>query len=148
MRFAPAVFTVLALLVAPSLAAAGSSRDDPDSLAMVLDFDLVREKLEEHSGMGVFEFRLYTGTDASKIAWWRDEKLYLYTVVGDQHDERALALLGRLQQNGLASFVVARHPDRRARFTDIYEVHALQIVGPLHALRPSGVQSGDAGRTR
>jgi hypothetical protein len=104
----------------------------PDSLSSVFGLDLDKEALEELSGVGLLEFRLYTSAERSRIAWMRGDVLYIYSLDGDRHDERALALLAALRASELWSFVARRQGGRLRQYTEAREVLAIQ----LQAIRP------------
>ena len=129
-RAAAAIF----VLFVASTAAATGLEDEPDSLHAVLGLGLSRTGLTEISGASVTEFRLYTESKRSRIAWWNEGTLYVYELDGPGHEQRAGALLEALRTGSLVTFVANRHPKRRHGTVPVAEVRALQIATSIGAI--------------
>ncbi len=120
---------VIALLVGVAPTADAQPRQaGPDSVRAVLGLGSADKGLVELRGETVNDFRLYLGADTSRVGWWLEDTLYLYTLRGAGHDARAMQLFALLRQNGLASFLTERHGKRPPGMSPAVEVRALQMA--------------------
>ena len=124
----PLPLLLLLLLLQAPPARAATLADEPDSVKNVLELNLARLQADEIAGGEVTEFRLYTTSDRSLIAWWREKTLYLYPVAGPDHEQRASALVGLLRQYGLVTFVAERKSKRIEGFNQVSIVKAFQVA--------------------
>ena len=140
------IFWVLLTIVGCNLAGwvwAQNRNVSPDSASAVLGMTLADKGLVELRGETVGDFRLYTSAELSRIGWWLDATLYLYTLRGEGHDRRAMDLFALLKQNGLASFIAERHGKRPAGMSAYVEVRALHLTAIPGGLSDEAIRIED-----
>jgi hypothetical protein len=123
--------TVLVTLIVGGLASSAVAQTrgtPPDSAKAVLTLGAADRGLVELRGETINDFRLYLSAEQSRIGWWLDDTLYLYTLRGEAHDQRAMTLFNLLRQSGLASFIAERHGKRPPGMNPHAEVRALHLA--------------------
>lgn len=98
-----------------------------DAIKAILGLEIDGIETIEHRGLRGENISFFTTKDKSALSWRIQDRFYIYSLNGPDHEIKTTRLFTLVKENGIATFVTKKIPDRRDKFIEYFSVMALKI---------------------